>query len=122
MTDKIYQVDELVVDGIKLKIDDASATVSGLAGYENEPIVTAGSDNDAYKRKKVARIIKVKLTLQDLKQVEDLAGMNNSQISLRDTQSGQRVLFTNASFMKMGDVGQGSVDLELQGLSAPIYM
>jgi hypothetical protein len=117
-----FHVDELIVDGIKIAIEESSATVSGLAGYENEVIVTAGNDMDALKRKKVARIIKAKLVLKDLKQIKDIAMTCSAQVSLRDTHSGQRILFTAASFMKIGDVGAGSVDLEMAGLSQPIFM
>jgi hypothetical protein len=117
-----FHVDELIVDGIKIAIEESSATVSGLAGYENEVIVTAGNDMDALKRKKVARIIKAKLVLKDLKQIKDIAMTCSAQVSLRDVHSGQRILFTTASFLKIGDVGAGSVDLEMAGLSQPIFM
>jgi hypothetical protein len=118
----VFHVDDFIVDGIKIKIEESSATVSGLAGYENEVIVTAGNDTDAIKRKKVARIIKAKLVLGDLKQIKDIAMTCSAQVSLRDTHSGQRILFTTASFMKIGDVGGGAVDLEMVGLSQPIFM
>jgi hypothetical protein len=117
-----FHVDEFIVDGIKIKIEESSATVSGLAGFENEVIVTAGNDTDALKRKKVARIIKAKLVLTDLAQVKDMAMTCSAQVSLRDTHSGKRILFTAASFLKIGDVGGGSVDLEMAGLSQPIFM
>jgi hypothetical protein len=118
----LFHVDELIVDGIKIAIEESSATVSGLAGYENEVVVTAGNDMDALKRKKVARVIKAKLVLKDLKQIKDIAMTCSAQVSLRDTHSGQRILFTTASFMKIGDVGGGAVDLEMAGLSQPIFM
>ena len=118
----LFHVDELIVDGIKIAIEESSATVSGLAGFENEVVVTAGNDMDALKRKKVPRVIKAKLVLKDLKQIEALSMTCSAQVSLRDMHSGQRILFTTASFMKIGDVGAGSMDLEMAGLSAPIFM
>ena len=118
----VFHIDELVVDGIPIKIEESSATVSGLAGFENEIVVTAGDDDDAVSRKKVARIIKAKAVINDPAVIEGWSMYCNASLTLRDTHSGKRIHFSKASFMKLGDVGGKSVDFEMAGISKPIYL
>lgn len=118
----LFHVDTLVVDGVPINITDSSAMVSGLAGFENEPVTAAGNGEDAIKRKKVPRIIKAKLMLTDPSQTKYFSGLCNSTITLRDTHSSKRIMFNKCSFGKMGDVGGGEVDIEFIGISQPVYL
>ena len=117
----LFHVDVLAIDGVPIAIEESSATITGLAGYENEVSVSA-TGPDAVKRKKVGRMIKAKLQLKNLKDIKLLSETCSAQITLRDTHSGQRVMFAQAAFAKLGDVGQGSVDIEFIGVSPPQYL
>lgn len=120
--DAIYKVDTLTVNGVAIEIEDSSATVSGLAGFENEAVVAAGNGKDGIKRKKVPCIIKAKSLLKRLSQVTDLSTTCQATIVLKDGHTQQRIQFSSAAFGKMGDVGNGSADIEFIATSKPVFL
>lgn len=118
----LFHVDSLTIDGVAIAIADASAEVEGLAGYENEAKPSAGNAPTAIQRKKVPCTINAQLQLTKLAQIDTIKNTCNAQIVLRDQHSGQRILFSKASFASMGKVGAGPVDIKFIATSQPQYL
>lgn len=117
----LLNIDVLVVDGQSIAIEGSTAELIGAAGFENEVVPSATGD-DFQKRKRIPRSVKAKLQFGPAVDPADFAKHDNIQITGRDSVSGRRVLLPKCSFKSMGNVGQGSVDIEWNVLSAPQWL
>lgn len=113
---QLFKIDTVIVDGKALAIEDGSATISGVAGFENETKVSASGD-DFVLRKRVPRVMKAKLQFGPAVNPADFAKMSGIQIRLQDGFSGRKCLATNCVFKSLGEVGAGSADIEFNLLS-----
>lgn len=113
----LYKIDTLVADGIALEIEESSVSIEGPTRFENK-VVLAANGADAQSRQRVPCMIKARILFKASTDPEQLAGMRDVQMTVRDTQSGKRALATNCSFASMGAVGAGGpVDITWNVLS-----
>lgn len=112
----LFRVDQIVVDGKPVAFEDGSAMIGGAAGFENEIVVSA-SGPDFAKRRRVARVLKLNMQFNNAITPSQLASAQGVQITMRDSQSGRRVLASNCQFGAMGDIGGGAVAITYNVLS-----
>lgn len=106
----LIQFTSITVDGQAIPFEDASGVIKGAARYENE-VVPGASGSDANKRKRVPTTIECKIMFTAAQSPELYSSLQGAQISAKDKETGRRVLATNCSFGKMGDIGAGTVDI-----------
>lgn len=108
--DAIFHVDSVSVAGKPIPFQDGSATLDGVARYENKP-VPAGSGRDGTIRSRIPTTVKMKLLFNSAQNPADFIGMTNVQITLRDLEAPRRALCNSCSFATMGEIGSGPVDI-----------
>jgi hypothetical protein len=108
----LFHVDVLTADGKAIGIEDGSATIQGALGFANTTVPNSNpSAPDGQRRARVPRAISAKIMFKPGVQVSDFARMKKVQITLRDIQSGRRVMANNCSIATMGEIGSGTVDV-----------
>ena len=112
---ELFRVDSFTVDGEEWAIEDGSATIEGAAGFEREGALAANGP-DFSTRKRVPRIIKAKLLFTGSKNPDDISAVCGAQIVMTNLHTGRRVRAGKCSFMSMGEVGTGAVDIQFQCL------
>lgn len=114
----LFHIDELVIDGRSIPIEDGTVQITGAARWENT-VVPSGTGDDYTSRKRVPTTVTFKLQFGMNEAVEDFSFVSDSQVVCRDKVSRKRALMPRCSFGSMGAVGGGSVDTTLNSL-API--
>jgi hypothetical protein len=107
---QLFHIDTLIVDGQAIAFEDSSATLSGAAGFKNDPKLSASGD-DYTTRSRVARILKAKLQWAATSNPKAYAGMSGVQIAMRDSFTGRKCLAPKATFGELGEIGAGTVDV-----------
>lgn len=113
---QLFQVDDIIVDGVAIAFESGTAELEGIAGYEHEVVPSATGD-DYTKYKRVARTVKAKIQFGPTTTPEMFSGISEAQISLRQRATGRRAIAAKCSFAKMGTVGAGSVEVTFNMLS-----
>ena len=108
---QLFHIDVIIVDGQAIAFEDSSASLSGAAGFKNDPKVSASGDDFVY-RSRVPRILKAKLQWSSTLDPKTYSGMSNVQISMRDSFTGRKCLAPKATFGELGDIGAGTVDIQ----------
>ncbi len=106
-----FKIDTIVLAGTAINFEDSSGMISGAAGFENEPVLAATGD-DSTKRKRVERVLKAKLSTRTGFDPKSLADMKDIQIAMRDSIGGRKCLANVCTFKKLGDVGNGTAEVE----------
>lgn len=117
----LFRIETLVVDGVPLAIEDGSATLTGMAGFENRAVPAASGD-DAVLRARVPRTVACKLLFNGTRSPTDFARHEEVQITGRMQGGGRRVLLTKCTFASLGAIGQGTVDVTYNVLSEPQWL
>lgn len=113
---QLFKIDVLMVDAKALAFEDATATVSGVAGFENDTKLSASGD-DYVLRKRIERVLTAKIQFGTTVNPADFAKMSGVQITMRDSFSGRKCLANNCVFKSFGEVGAGSAELKFNLLS-----
>lgn len=114
----LFHIDELVIDGNPIAIEDSTAQITGAARWENT-VVPSGSGDDYTSRKRVPTTVTFKLQFGANEAIDDFAFVSDSQVVCRDKVNLKRALMPRCSFASMGVIGAGSVDVTFNVL-API--
>ncbi|WP_431511660.1 hypothetical protein [Variovorax sp. DAIF25] len=114
----LFHIDELVIDGAPIAIEDSTAQITGAARSENT-VVPSSQGDDYTSRKRVPTTVTFKLQFGANESVEDFSFVSDSQVVCRDKVNGKRALMPRCSFASLGVIGAGSVDVTLNVL-API--
>ncbi|VVD68286.1 MULTISPECIES: hypothetical protein [Pandoraea] len=114
---ELFRVDSFTVDGEEWAIEDGSATIEGAAGFEREAALAANGP-DFTTRKRVARVIKAKLLFTGSRNPDTISQICEAQIVMTNLHTGRRVRAGKCSFMSMGEVGTGAVDIQFAVLTA----
>lgn len=115
MGNDLFVIDSITVDGAAIAIEESSATVDGLLGFENEAVASASGEHGQM-RKRVVPVVKAKLMFFSGMTTEEMQGWTNVQLVLRQTTVNKRVRLSKASISKLGEVGNGNVDVEFNVL------
>lgn len=107
---QLFHIDTIVVDGQAIAFEDSSASLSGAAGFKNDPKLSASGDDFTY-RSRVPRILKAKLQWSSTSDPKAYSGMSGIQIGMRDSFTGRKCLAPKATFGELGDIGAGTVDV-----------
>lgn len=118
---QLFQVDTIVVNGVALAFEHSTAELDGAGRYDNE-VVPSASGDDFAKYKRVPTTLKCKVQFAANSTPDDFASISEAQISLRQEKTGKRCLLPKCSFGKMGAIGQGSVEVTFNVLSAPQWL
>lgn len=113
---QLFQVDDIIVDGVAIAFESGTAELEGIAGYEHEVVPSATGD-DFTKYKRVGRTLKAKIQFGPTTTPEMFANISEAQISLRQRATSRRAIALKCSFGKMGTVGTGSVEVTFNMLS-----
>jgi len=108
---QLFHIDTIIVDGLAIAFEDSSASLSGAAGFKNDPKLSASGDDFVY-RSRVPRILKAKLQWAAANDPKTYSGMSNVQLAMRDSFTGRKCLAPKATFGEMGDIGAGTVDIQ----------
>lgn len=106
-----FKIDTIVLNGQVVTFEDSSGMISGVTGFENEPVLAASGD-DSTKRKRVERVLKAKLSTRAGFDAKGLGDMKDIQIAMRDSLSNRKCLANVCTFKKLGDVGNGTAEVE----------
>lgn len=106
----LFKIDTIVADGKTLAFEDSTGVLEGAAGFEGEVKVSA-SGPDYISRKRVARTLKANLQWSSTSNPRDFVGMKDIQITMRDSVSGRKVIADGASFVGLGQIGAGAVEV-----------
>lgn len=112
----LFRIEQVVVDGQALAIEDGSGELTGAAGFENEGVASASGDHYV-RRKRVVPQFKVKLQFGKTVNPDQFSKQTNVQISAKDLASGRRAVMNRCAFGSLGTVGGGSVELTYLVLS-----
>lgn len=104
-------IDTIIINGVPLAIEASTARIEGAAGFEREG-QPSGTGKDFTKRKRVSRIIKAKIQFGPGTDPNEIAGAMGVQLAGKDIQTNRRVVADDCDFSKMGEIGDGSVDVE----------
>lgn len=118
---QLFQIDDIVIDGVAVAFESGTGELEGAAGFENEVVPSATGD-DYTKSKRVARTLKAKIQYGPTSTPDSFANITEAQISLRHIKTARRALLPKCSFAKMGTVGTGSVEVTFNILSAPQWI
>lgn len=118
---QLLHIDVITVAGVAIPFEDGSGMLSGAAGFQNTAVASASGDHFV-KRAKVVPTFKANIQFGPTVKPQDYSGMDNVQISARDTQSGRRVMMPKCSFGEMGDIGGGTVPITFIVLSPPQWL
>lgn len=113
---QLFKIDTLLVDGVALPFEDGSAEIEGAAGFTNDVKVSASGD-DYVLRKRVPRYMMAKLQYNGSTNVASYSGLTGVQIAMRDTFSGRKALANNCTFVEIGKIGAGTVDVKFAVLT-----
>ncbi|WP_211452622.1 hypothetical protein [Collimonas antrihumi] len=113
---ELFRVDTLTIDGESIAIEDSSATIEGAMGFETE-VVPASVGDDGTSRKRVPRVIKAKLLFMGGVTPDKFAQICEAQIVLTNLHTGKRVRAGKCRIKSMGEIGNGSVDIDFNCLS-----
>lgn len=108
---KLYNIDEVIKNGVSLPFEHAKATLDNASRWENEA-VAASSGDDCYKGKRVVPLLKIKYLFKADTDPSQLYSEGEFQLVLRDASTGRRGRCGKAVFAKMGAIGDGAVDVE----------
>lgn len=108
---ELFRVDSFTVNGEEWAIEDGSATIEGAAGFEREAAL-ASNGPDKTTRKRVPRIVKAKLLFTGSKSPDEVSAICEAQIVMTNLHTGRRVRAGKCSFMSMGEIGNGPVDIQ----------
>jgi hypothetical protein len=116
---KLFVIQALIVDGNALPIDDSSVTLENPLGYEREA-VPSGTGEHGSTTKRVVPVIKGKVQFGAGIQLKTL-DFCDAQVVLAEAntcagQTPKRMRMTKVETAKTGEIGSGSVDLELNVL------
>lgn len=121
MSGKQWQVDVLTVNGDPITVEDSSIRVEGISGFEREAVLAASGD-DGEKRKRVARMVKGKVLFGPDVDLDKMAAITGAQLVLKDSESGKRLRCPKCSVAKIGELGDGGVDIEFNVLGTPQWL
>ena len=107
---QLFHVDVIVIAGQPIAFEDSTASISGAAGFQNSPKVSASGD-DYTTRSRVPRLLKAKLQWGPTTDPKTYANMSGVQIAMRDSFTNRKCLAPKATFGEMGEVGSGTVDI-----------
>jgi hypothetical protein len=108
----LFHVDVMTVSGKPIGIEDGSATIQGALGFANTTVPNSNPNApDGQRRSRVPRSIAAKIMFKPGVNVADIGAWKNVQITLRDLQSGRRVMANNCSIATLGEIGNGTVDI-----------
>jgi hypothetical protein len=107
---QLFHIDTIVADGKAFAFEDTTATISGAAGFKNDPKLSASGDDFVY-RSRVPRMLKFKVQVNSAFDPKAVANMSNIQISMRDSFSNTRFVANRATFESLGELGAGSTEL-----------
>lgn len=117
----LFHPDNVVADGKPVAFEDGSATLSGAAGFENE-VVPSAQGPDFSRRRRVPRVLRLRLQFGNTVDPVALSKAKGVQITLRDSQSGRRVMCNNCEFASLGEIGGGTVDLVYNVMEPPQWL
>jgi hypothetical protein len=113
---QLYHIDTIIADGQALAFEDSSASISGAAGFKNDPKLSASGD-DFVLRQRVPRMLQAKLQWGSTMDPKTFANMSNIQIAMRDSFTGRKCLAPKAVFSDLGAIGGGTVDISFMLVS-----
>ncbi|MCO8324275.1 hypothetical protein ABEG10_07220 [Burkholderia cenocepacia] len=113
---ELFRVDSFTVDGEEWPFTDDSATIEGAAGFERD-VSPSSNGQDYTTRKRVQRLIKMKLQFTGAKTPDDVSKVCEAQIVMTNLHTGRRVRAGKCSFMSMGEIGTGPVDVQFAVLT-----
>lgn len=112
-----FKIDTIVVAGNAVSFEDSSGMIEGATGFENETVLAASGD-DSTLRKRKARVLKAKLSTRQGFDPMVLAGVEDMQIAMRDSNTDRKCLANVCTFKSLGDVGNGACEVQFNLLSA----
>ena len=107
---QLFHIDTIVADGAAFAFEDTSATISGAAGFKNDPKLSASGADFVY-RSRVPRVLKFRVQVGSTFDPKSVSSMSNVQIAMRDSFTGRKCLAPKATFENLGDIGGGSTEL-----------
>jgi hypothetical protein len=108
----LFHVDVMTVVGTPIGVEDGSATIQGALGWANSTVPNSNANGaDGQKRARVPRSIAARILFKPSVNVNEIASWKKVQITLRDLQSGRRVMANNCSIATLGEIGTGPVDI-----------
>lgn len=119
---KLFQIDVLTIDGNSLPIEDSTIRVEGISGYEREVVPAAVLGDDGEKRKRVPRMIKGKVLFGPDVDMDEVAAIRGAQVVLRDSETNRRLRCSKCSTAKVGELGDGPVDFEMNILGTTQWL
>ena len=111
-----FKIDTIIIAGNAVAFEDSSGMVEGATGFENETVLAASGD-DSTLRKRVARVLKAKLSTRKGFDPQSLSDVADIQIAMRDQFTNRKCVVNVCTFKSLGEVGNGACEVQFNLLS-----